>query len=162
MKNFILIAAFIFSSLAIAGDGKVSFLVALSPAGSFTAVSNKAKGNLFKTGDTFTADKISVSIESFKTGIDLRDEHTWKHMNSKKNPKAVLTDLKAQGGKATANLELNAVKKPINIAYSVKGEVVNATFSVKASDFAYPKAEYLGVGVNDLIKVEVEMPFKVK
>jgi polyisoprenoid-binding protein YceI len=143
-------------------ENKITLFVTLTPAGSFQAVSNKAKGNLFKQGDVFTADKISVSIESFKTGIDLRDEHTWKHMNSTKHPKAVLTDIQASGGKATANLELNGVKKPVNIQYKVAGQEVNAKFSVKASEFGMSKVEYLGVGVADMISVEANLPFKTK
>ena len=143
-------------------ESKVTLFVTLSPAGSFQAVSKKAKGNLVKQGEQFMADKISISIESFKTGIELRDEHTWKHMNSTKNPKAVLTDLKAQGGKATANLEVNGIKKPIAIVYKVQGDEVISNFNVKASDFALKKAEYLGVGVEDLIKVEAIIPFKTK
>lgn len=160
MKTLIAVSllAFSFSSFA----NKVVFNVSLSPAGSFQAVSNKAKGNIIKTGDALTADKITVSIESFKTGIDLRDEHTWKHMNSAKNPKATLSDVKGQGGKATGQLEVNGVKKPVNIAYTVAGENVNAKFSVKASEFGMSKAEYLGVGVNDVINVEATLPFKTR
>ncbi|MFL5784361.1 MAG: YceI family protein [Bacteriovoracaceae bacterium] len=141
---------------------KVSVFVSLTPAGSFTAVSEKPKGNLFKQGDSFTADKISVTIESLKTGIDLRDEHFWKHLNSSKHDKAVLTNLKASGGKATADLEVNGVKKPINISYKVAGEEVVANFAVKASQFGLKKAEYLGVGVEDDVKVEAVLPFRAK
>lgn len=96
---------------------KVTLNVALTPAGSFQAVSTKAKGNITKQGDSFAADKISVSIESFRTGIDLRDEHTWKHMNSTKHPRAILTDVKGQAGKATGVLEVNGIKKPVAISY---------------------------------------------
>ena len=155
MKTLFAFVLLLFSFLAFA-DGKVTLFVNLSPAGSFQAVSNKPKGNVIKQGDSFTADKITVSIESFKTGIDLRDEHTWKHLNSSKHPKATLSDVKGQGGKATANLEVNGVKKPISISYTVAGENVNAKFMVKASEFG------LGVGVNDDINVEAVMPFKSK
>lgn len=158
----ILALCFLLTSIAAFAESKITLFVDLSPAGSFQAVSKKAKGNLFKQGDAFTADKISVSIESFKTGIDLRDEHTWKHMNSSNHPKATLTDLKATGGKATANLEVNGVKKPVNINYKVAGQEVIAKFAVKASQFGMKKAEYLGVGVNDVINVEAILPFKTK
>ncbi len=158
----ILALCLLLSSMALFAESKITLFVNLTPAGSFQAVSNKAKGNLFKQGETFTADKISVSIESFKTGIDLRDEHTWKHMNSVKHPKAVLTDLQAAGGKATANLELNGIKKPVTIAYKVVAQEVLAKFSVKASEFGMSKAEYLGVGVTDVINVEANLPFKTK
>lgn len=154
----LLIAFASFSALA----NKITMFVTLTPAGSFQAVSNKAKGNIIKTGDGFSADKLSVSIESFKTGIDLRDEHTWKHLNSEKHPKAVLSNVKGQGGRATGELEVNGVKKPINITYAVAGTNVNAKFSVKASEFGLPPKEYLGVGVGDVITVEAVLPFKTR
>ncbi|HXH75001.1 MAG TPA: YceI family protein [Bacteriovoracaceae bacterium] len=158
MKLLLAIALALSSFLAFA-DGSITLSVGLTPAGSFQAVSKKPKGNLIKRGNTFTADKISVSIESFKTGIDLRDEHFWKHLNSAKHAKAVLTNIKAQDGKGTGMLEVNGVKKPVNVSYSVKGEEVVASFSVKASDFSLPKATYLGVGVNDSVQIQATIPF---
>jgi polyisoprenoid-binding protein YceI len=155
-------AVFLFSSLSAFAENKITLFVELAPAGSFQAVSSKAKGNIIKQGDSFTADKISVNIESFKTGIDLRDEHTWKHMNYTTHPKATLSDVKGSGGKATGMLEVNGVKKPVNITYTIAGQDVNAKFAVKASEFGMKKAEYLMVSVNDLIKVEVQMPYKAK
>lgn len=161
MKFTLALLLLLISSVAFA-KAKVSVFVSLSPAGSFTAVSEKPKGNLFRQGDTFTADKISVTIESFKTGIDLRDEHFWKHLNSTKHDKAILTNLKASGGKATADLEVNGVKKPVAMSYKVTGDEIVANFGVKASQFNLKKAEYLGVGVEDDVKVEVVLPFRTK
>jgi polyisoprenoid-binding protein YceI len=161
MKSILALLLITTSTLCFA-EPKVTLFIGLTPAGSFQAVSKKPKGNLLKSGSTFSADKISVSIESLKTGIDLRDEHTWKHMNSAKNPKATLSDLKAEGGKATAKLEVNGVTKPINITYVEKGSEIEAKFTVKASEFNMPPAKYLGVGVNDEIPVEVVFPFKTK
>ncbi len=161
MKTIVTLALLLFSFLALA-ESKVTLYITLSPAGSFQATSSKPKGNIIKQGNVFTADKISVSIESFKTGIDLRDEHTWKHLNSNKHPKAILTNVKGQNGKATGTLEVNGVKKPIHIAYKVAGQEVVAKFQVKASDFKLSKAEYLGVGVNDSISVEATLPYKTR
>lgn len=141
-------------------ESKIVMNVTLSPAGSFQGISQKPKGNLIKQGDTFIADKITVSIESFRTSIDLRDEHLWKHLNATKYPRAILTDLKAKGGKATAMLEVNGIKKPISIVYQEAGNFVAAKFSVKASEFQLKKAEYLGVGVADTIIVDASLPFK--
>ena len=101
---------------------------------------------IFENNEKWIADKLSVNIESFKTGIDLRDEHTWRHLNSTKHPRAVLSDVKGQGGKATGTLDVNGVKKPVSITYSASASDINAKFSVKASDFGLPKKEYLGVG----------------
>lgn len=158
----IVAVTFLALSFSVLAENKVTLFVDLTPAGSFQAVSQKPKGDIFKSGDSFTADKLTVSIESFKTGIDLRDEHTWKHLNSSKHPKAILSDVKGQNGKATGTLEVNGIKKPVNISYKVVGSDVNAKFSVKASDFGLKKAEYLGVGVSDLINVEATLPFKSK
>lgn len=154
--------ALLAASLSTFAEEKISIFVSLTPAGSFTAESKKPKGNLIKEKGSFTADKISVSIESFKTGIDLRDEHFWKHLQSSKHPKATVTDLKATGGKGTANLEVNGVKKPIALTYVEKGSEVQAKFKVKASDYKLPKAEYLGVGVEDTVAIEVTLPFKAR
>lgn len=161
MKLILAIGLLLSSFLAFA-DGSITISVELTPAGSFQATTKKAKGNLIKKGDVFTSDKISASIESFKTGIDLRDEHFWKHLNSSKHSKAVLTNLKAQGGKGTATLEVNGVKKPISITYTEKGDSVQAKFTVKASEFALSKASYMGVGVNDAVKVETNLSFLKK
>lgn len=159
MKKTFILSLFLLSSLAMA-ENKIVLNVGLNPAGSFQATSLKPKGDLKKTGDAFSADKITVSIESFKTGIDLRDEHFWKHLKSSTHPKATLSNLKAQGGKATADLEVNGVKKPVTITYKVVGQEVLADFTAKASDFALPKAEYLGVGVSDDVKVNVTLEYK--
>jgi hypothetical protein len=160
--KFIMMVILLLSSIPSFAEEKITLFVTLSPAGSFQAVSKKAKGNVIKENGIFTADKISVSIESFKTGIDLRDEHLWKHMQSIKHPKATLSELKAKDGKGTASLEINGIKKAFNLTFAEKGQEVEAKFKLKASDFALPKAEYLGVGVEDIVSVEVTLPFKAR
>lgn len=159
MKKILCLSLLLLSSMAFA-ENKVILNVGLAPAGSFQATSLKLKGDLRKNGESFSADKIIVSIESFKTGIDLRDEHFWKHLQSSTHPKANISNLKAQGGKATADLEVNGIKKPVNINYKVVGQEVHAEFMVKASNFSLPKVEYLGVGVNDEVKVNVTLEYK--
>jgi hypothetical protein len=161
MKSMMLAILFTVSFNLLAEE-KITLNVVLTPAGSFQAVSKKPKGNVIKEKGSFSADKISVSIESFKTGIDLRDEHFWKHLQSSKHSKATISDLKAQGGKGTANLEVNGIKKPVSIAYVEKGQEVEAKFKVKASDFSLPKVEYLGVGVSDVVEIQVTMTFKAR
>lgn len=160
--KFITAALFAVLSFSALAETQVTLFINLSPAGSFNAVNKKIKGNLIKKDGAFTTDKLSLNIENFKTGIDLRDEHLWKHLQSTKHPKATLTDLIAKGGKGTANLEVAGVKKPIKVSYEEKGTEVVAKFEVKASEFALPKAQYLGVGVDDLIKVEATVPFVAK
>jgi hypothetical protein len=161
--KLILVFLLLLASISAMAEESVSLFISLTPAGSFTAVSKKVKGNLIKEGGVFKADKITVSIESLKTGIDLRDEHTWKHMNSTKHPKATLSNLKAQGGKGTFDLEVNGVTvKGVTVSYTEKGNEVLATFKVSAKSFKLPEAKYLGVGVEDTVKVDATLPFKVR
>ena len=160
--KFIMMVILLLSSIPSFAEEKITLFVTLSPAGSFQAVSKKPKGNVIKENGVFTADKISVSIESFKTGIDLRDEHLWKHMQSSTNPKATLSNLKASGGKGTAQLEVNGKKNPVTIVYVEKGPEILAKLIVKASNFSLPKAEYLGVGVDNLVEIEVALQFKAR
>lgn len=160
MKSLLLIASFLLSTTLFAQS--VAFNVSLTPAGSFEAVSQKLKGNLIKKGSAFTADKLWISIESFKTGIELRDEHLWKHLNSTKYPKAVLSEVKGANGKAIGKLTVNGVTKPVNMTYKDDGKKVSAAFTVKASAFNLPKAQYMGVGVQDEVNVKVTHPYVVK
>jgi polyisoprenoid-binding protein YceI len=164
MKLLFILSSVLFSFITMAAN-QVTVFVELTPAGSFTAVSKKVKGNLRAQGDNFSAEKISVTVESFKTGIDLRDEHFWKHLQSSKAStasKISLTDLKATGGKGTATIEVNGIKKPVVISYTTKGSEVLAKFSLKSSDFKLAKAEYLGVGVDDMVKIETTIGFRSK
>lgn len=156
---FVLFSAFSFLAYA---ESKVTISVTLTPAGSFQAVSNRPKGNLTKSGDEFKADKVTVSIESFKTGIDLRDEHFWKHLQANKYAKATLTDLKAKAGQGTAMLEVNGVIKAIKISYTEKNGEILANLKVNAKDFNLPSAEYLGVGVKNEVIVDVILPYQNK
>jgi polyisoprenoid-binding protein YceI len=153
----ILIFAFFSLSLSVWARGTVKVLVPLTPAGSFEATSTKLKGDLKVTGGAITAEKITLSTQSLKTGIDLRDEHLWKHLNYLTHPKIILSNLKAINGNATATLEVNGVSQPIVIKYESKGNTIHTRFSLKTSSFKLPKAEYLGVGVNEDITIEVEM-----
>ena len=159
MKTCFLLALLL-SAAAQANTAKI--FVSLTPAGSFEAVSEKLKGILIKKDGGYSADKLWVSIESFKTGIDLRDEHFWKHLNSNKSPKVILTNVIGKGGRATGTLEVNGVKKPVNMTYVEKSTDITTTFKVKASDFGLAKASYLGVGVSDEVKIEATYPFVSK
>src|SRR5690606_13728175 len=84
--------------------------------GSFTATSEKAKGRLLKSDSTFTADRISVFVSSFKTENELRDKHFAEHIGGGKkqtHPRIDITELKAQNGEGEAKLTLNGVTKPV-------------------------------------------------
>lgn len=144
-----------------ASENTITALVNLSPAGSFQISSSKIKGQVIKKSGKFIADKLTVSVESLKTGIDLRDEHLWKHLNSSQHPKIILNDIKSVSEKiGTAQLEVNGVKNPISFEYTEKDNLIEATFEVKPSSFKLPKAEYMGVGVKDLVRIKAVIAFE--
>lgn len=155
-------AVFLFVSfISVAEAQSLKMHVNLSPAGSFDAVSDKLKGEAIKTKDGgVEAKKISILIHSLKTDIDLRDEHFWKHLDSTKHSKAVLSDVKGKGGKATGILEVAGVKKPVEINYEEKGSALVAHFQVKNSEYKLPAVNYMGVGVEDNITGEAVIPLK--
>jgi polyisoprenoid-binding protein YceI len=143
-------------------DGSLSFKVRLSPAGSFTAKSEKVKGVLLKDGATFTAEKLTVAIDSLRTGINLRDEHVWKHLKHPEIEKVTILNLKGSAGKATADLEVNGVKKPVQIEFQESGQQVIAKFKVSGHEFNLPAVKYLGISVQDEIEIESQMEFAKK
>lgn len=159
MKKYFYLLSLITSFSALA-NSQLSLNMKLNPAGSFEAKSENVKGNVFKEGDSFTAKRITVKVNTLKTENDLRDEHLWKHLNYTKYSNAVLTNLKGKDGKATAMLEVAGVKKPITINYKEEQDQVVAHFKVSGKEFKLPKVEYLGVGVADDIDGEVTLPFK--
>jgi polyisoprenoid-binding protein YceI len=158
MKKYILLA--LVTSFSAMANSQLSLNMKLNPAGSFEAKTDKVKGNVIKKGDSFTASKITVKINTLRTDNDLRDEHLWKHLNSSQHTNAILTDLKGKDGKATAMLEVAGVKKPITIDYKEKQDTVVAHFKVNGTQFKLPTVQYLGVGVADEIDGEVTLPFK--
>jgi polyisoprenoid-binding protein YceI len=159
MRSLLGIFVLLFCLSAIA-QTSILIDVSLSPAGSFQAVSSKVKGSIKVTDQAIHADKISVLIDSFKTGIDLRDEHFAKHLNAETHPRATLMELKGSNGKASAKLEVNGVNHPVSFNYVTKNNILSAKIKLKASDFKLKKAEYLGVGVEDDVLLSVELPLK--
>lgn len=133
--------------------------------GSFVATSEKARGRLLKRGEEFTADRISVFADSFRTDNGLRDKHFAEYIGGgKKLPysRVDITELKARNGTATAKLTLNGITKPVDITYTAFDKYVDAKFEVNCSNFNLPKAQYLGIGVEDKVKVSIQYYFEKK
>ncbi len=156
MKKRIMIL-FLIPNLCFA-EGSIQIAVKLTPAGSFVAKSDRLKGDLIRNQGEISSQKLSVSIDSFKTGMSLRDEHFCKHLGCESQPKAILSALKASGGKGTGTLELNGVKRDISFNYEEKDSMLLAKFELNSADFKMPHAKYLGVEVSDTVAVEVRVP----
>lgn len=152
MKSLLVIVASLM--MASLSAHEVTVKVALTPAGSFEAKSAKVKGDVKKSGAGFTAENLWVKTEELKTGIDLRDEHFHKHLNATQFPKISFTQVTAADGKGTGTLNVNGEKKPVSFTYkSVGPNKIEASFTVKPSDYKLKDASYMSIGVKDSVDV---------
>jgi len=133
---------------------EVTVKISLWPAGGFEAKSEKLKGEVKKEGNKMTAENLWVKVDELKTGIDLRDEHFHKHLNSEKFPKISMSQIVAENGKGTGVLSVNENKQPVTFTYKNNGpKKIEATFKVKASAFKLPPAKYMEIGVDDDVEI---------
>ena len=158
MKKILLNLVLLLIPIPSFAEGTIQIAVKLTPAGSFVAKSERLKGDLTRNQGEISSQKLSVSLDSFKTGMSLRDEHFCKHLGCETQPKAVLSAVKASGGKGTGTLELNGVKRDIAFNYEDKDSMIVAKFELNSADFKMPHAKYLGVEVSDVVSIEVRVP----
>ena len=158
MKKILLNLVLLLIPIPSFAEGTIQIAVKLTPAGSFVAKSERLKGDLTRNQGEISSQKLSVSLDSFKTGMSLRDEHFCKHLGCETQPKAVLSAVKASGGKGTGTLELNGVKRDIAFNYEDKDSMIVAKFELNSADFKMPHAKYLGVAVSDVVSIEVRVP----
>lgn len=150
--------ALLFSSLTWAASAVVD--VTLSPAGSFKGKTGDIKGFASKKGDEVSAQNIVVNLKSLKTGIDLRDKHTQKHLETEKFPEAVLLSAKGKDGKGVGKIRIRGVEKDISGTYKINGSELNAEFKLNLADFKITNVKYMGAGVEDEVVLHVVVPVK--
>lgn len=133
--------------------------------GSFSGISNKARGRLLKTATGYEADRLSVLADTFKTENTVRDSHLADYISGgekRPHPRIDLLNLKAQDGKATATLQINNIKKEVQITYKEKADHVLAEFEINTEDFQLPKASFLGVVVENKAKITAQFYWVAK
>ena len=134
--------------------------VNLTPAGSFQVQADKVKGKLTKKGDGYVAKKLFVKAAKLYTGIDLRDEHMLKRIESKKHKNIVVSNVIAKGGKGAGKITIKGITKKIKFTYKVSGKQMLAKFKLNLAEFKIKDLTYLGVGAKDIIKVAAIVPIK--
>lgn len=147
-----------FSSLGFAQN--VSVDVVLNPMGDFTAKTSDIKGFATVKGDEVSASNIVVNLKNLKTGMDLRDKHTQKYLETDKYPEAVLLSASGKGGKGTGKIKIKGVEKDIAGTYKIEGKTLKAIFKIQLSDFNISEISYKGLGVEDEVKLLVSVPVK--
>lgn len=156
LAAFVLVFGFSLTSLA----QSVVVDVVLNPMGDFKAKTSDVKGEAVVNGDQVSAENIVVDLKNLKTGVELRDKHTLKHLDVKTYPQALLISATGKGGKGTGKIKIRGVEKDIAGVYKVDGKVLKAKFKLKLSDFGIKDINYMGVGVEDEITLQVSIPVK--
>ena len=155
MKS-ILLSLLLFGNLALAAEA--SFDIKLSPAGNFTGKTPDVKGTAKKMGNKFTAENIMVNLTTVKTGLELRDEHTLKYLDTKNHPNAILVKAEGENGKGKGIIKIKGIEKPISGTFKVNGNELMAEFPISLKDFKIEGIRYMGVGVKDQVVVKVKVP----
>lgn len=154
-KVITLFVCFLVSISAFASDGSLSIDVSLSPVGTFKITSDKIKvKGLKKEGDSISAKKISIKKNDLKTGIDLRDEHMKKRI---KERTISVKNISAKDGTGKGTIVINKVKKEIKFNYKEDGEKIKASFSINLPDYEINDINYMGVGVENKITLNIEI-----
>ena len=137
--------------------------VSLTPAGDFKAKTDDISGEAVMEGDTVRAENVVVKLMNLKTGIALRDKHAKeKYLEVGKFPDAVLVKAIGQGGKGKGRLKIRGIEKDVEGLYVISGSQLNAEFPIKLSDFGINGIKYMGLGVDDQVKLHIGLPLKKK
>lgn len=164
MKNrlMILTALIVFSPLTrVLADGSAEADVSLTPAGDFKAKTDDVKGFAVMKGDQVTAENVVVNLKKLSTGLAMRDKHARdKYLEVEKYPEMTLVKATGKGGKGIGRIKYRGVEKDVAGSYEIKGSNLQASFPLKLSDFNVKGIKYMGVGVDDEIKIHVTLPVK--
>lgn len=162
MRSLLLVVVLFLPSLVFANISSVDVDVTLSPAGSFSAKTKKVSGKAFRISkggkEIIQAKNINVDISSITTGITLRDKHLKERLLSDKFPTAKLLKAKGQNGKGIALLEIKGKKIKVSGTYTIKDDVLKASFPIKLPSLDITDVRYMGVGVKDTVTVNVTVP----
>src|SRR5262245_57585107 len=115
--------------------------------------------------------KLTAPMTEFHTGIGLRDKHLRNALEADKHKDAVLvidrSSIKlpqggaTSSGNASGDLTLHGVTKPAKFSYTITksgdGYKVHADFQVNIIDYQIKKPCYLGVCVEDVVKVAADV-----
>jgi len=163
MKILILLSLLVQSTAVFAINKSILIDVPLSPAGSFQISSKRIKGKVKLSGSNMSASNITIAIKSLKTGIKLRDNHLQKKLGIEKDPKANLLLVSAEGtdGKGQGVFKVLGQLQKVSFTYQkISAKLVQAKFKLSLKRFKIEGVSYMGVGVEDIVSVKINLPFK--
>jgi hypothetical protein len=134
--------------------------VTLNPMGDFKIKTDAIIGNATLIGQEINAENIVVKMANLKSGIDLRDKHMQKNLNSVLFPEAILIVASGKGGVGKGKIKIRGIEKEIEGTYKIDGKTLNAEFKLNLSDFEIKEISYMGLGVEDTVMIDVSLPIK--
>ncbi len=149
MKTFI-IPFLLLSQICLAGK----FTAYLDATALDFTVKGKTRGSITKKGEVYTAKKLYTKISAFKSGLDLRDKHLKEKLNMSKYPKILLTDVVGRNGAGSGTLSINGKSKKHTFTYKIVGGKLTYILNVNLSDFGVKGIKYMGVGIDDKVKIK--------
>ena len=108
------------------------------------------------------AKKLTVPVESLKTGLDVRDKHMKKRFKPKKYPNIIIKNAKGslKSGKGSATIIITGIKKKISFQLKkLKNNHIQVKFVLNLPDFKFEDINYKGVGVEDKVKAKIVLPY---
>ena len=154
-------------------QGAVRVICPITIGGSFEAKTTALSGSVTAGGSASPAfeGSLTVNLRTLDTGIGLRNEHLREnYLEVGKGAgfdTATLSEIDLNGfnphtegkGSFTGVLSLHGVSKPVTGAVDIRqsgaGLRVKASFPLQLSDYSIRPPRYLGVGVKDIVQVEV-------
>ena len=162
-SSFILFSSLLINFSVAAQEVGMKAAVKLSPAGGFTAKTADVKGEAYREDDGYKAKDIKINLKKIKTGIELRDQHTQKYLETEKYPDAMLVEGIGKDEKGKATIKFRGKEKTVEGTYKIiSNKFLQASFPIKLSEFDITGVRYMGVGVKDEVNVEVTVPIKDK
>jgi polyisoprenoid-binding protein YceI len=131
--------------------------------------SKQTSGTVSHAGNTLSG-KLEIPLDSFETGMAVRNEHLKnKVFEVSKYQKAILTisKLVLPEGKTgeiknlpfEGTLNLHGVEKPVTGTANITADkevAFEASFSVKLTDFNIPPPEFMGMTIQNEVKVKAD------
>ena len=126
--------------------------------GSFEITTSRIKGGkIKKVNDHYEVSDIYVPTKKLTSGIDLRDEHIHERI---KNESVIVKKATGKNGVGSGIIIIRDVEKEFSFKYEeLNDKFLKASFNINLKDFNIPNLSYAGVGVEDVIKLEVTLPF---
>lgn len=158
-SGILLILLFI-CSVASATPGVVAD-VTLTPAGDFKIKLDEVKGECIVEGGTVKATNVVVDLKNLKTGLPLRDKHAKeKYLEIDKYPTVIGVSATGKGGKGQAKIKFKGIEENVEGTYKIENGELKGEFPIQLSKFKISGVKYLGVGVDDTVKIHITLPIK--